>query len=103
VAIFKNKEPIYYIHWDFERFFLMVDSDERVITTSGYQNATELIGRSMAVKTLRTLNNLKAQELGHADIANIEVLTAREKGENPENETVSESDMGMDSTADVSE
>ncbi len=83
VAIF-NKEPVYFIHWNFEKFFLMVDNGEKVITTESFRNATELVGRAMAVKALRNLNNLKAQELGHADLVNREILIAREE---PEQET----------------
>ena len=81
MAIFKNKEPVYYIHWNFEEFFLMVDGDQKVITTTNWRNATDLIGRSMAVKTLRTLNNLKAEEHGHADLVNKEILLEQESEE----------------------
>jgi len=79
VPIFKNDEQIYYIHWDFKEFFIMVDDHQNVITTSTFRNATDLKGRSMAVKTLRTLNTLKAEEKGHADIAKLEDLIEMEK------------------------
>jgi len=79
VPIFKNDEQIYYIHWDFKEFFIMVDDHQNVITTSTFRNATDLKGRSMAVKTLRTLNTLKAEEKGHADTAKLEDLIELEK------------------------
>ncbi|MCB9246425.1 MAG: hypothetical protein H6606_08340 [Flavobacteriales bacterium] len=88
MPIFKKSDPIYHIHWNFNEYFIMVDQDGNVITTSNFRNSTELHGRETAVRTLRTLNNLVAQDKGHAEIALQKELRLRYRnsGENSEEE-----------------
>lgn len=83
VAIFRKKPPIYHIHWNFSEYFIMVDQDGNVITTSNFRNSTELHGRETAIRTLRTLNNLVAQDKGHAEIALQKELRIRFRDQTP--------------------
>jgi hypothetical protein len=76
-SLFKKKrKKRYVIHWDFKEFFIMVDGDKNVITSSHYQNATELEGDYMAERTLRTLNIFISPEKGKAQISELKDIKA---------------------------